>query len=834
MPNEKNTIAISESRTLKISTGLNRFKNRVKTESLKWPAFIERLRHPTVTNETFSEFSKSKKSEKDNIKDVGYFIAGKFREGKRKISNLEYRDCVVLDYDHGAQDYEFGIDMGLGGMAHCYYSTHSHSKRSTRLRIVIPLTRSIKPEEYAPISRMLANQVSMDEFDDTTYQPSRLMYWPSVSKDAEYVFHVNEGPFCDPDKILAMYDDWTDHTTWPMSSRELENPAKVMRQSAKKAQDPHSKTGVVGAFCRTYGIHEAIAKFLPEVYLEGTIAGRYSYNGSTTVNGAVVYDDKFLCSHHETDPVGGRTVNVFDLVRIHRFGAEDINAQEGTPHNRLPSYKLMCEFAESEKDVKKDLVKETIRGFEPVQEADEDDYEDFLGPDPAKKDKKKQDPEKTKNDDWMTQLETDRKGRIYGKLNNIILLIQHDPKLEGLVGLNELSGSTMLIKDSWWRECTDKKNGVWWNKYDDLHLRNYLEGKYEGLEVSDQRINDAINFVAYQNRFHPIKTYLNTLEWDGVPRLETMLHRHLGVKRDAYTDSVSRKVLCGAVARVFNPGCKFDYMMVLEGKQGKGKSTFIKALAGAWFGDNITSFKGKEAVESMQGQWIIELAELQAFGKAEIEHIKAFITRQEDRVRLAYDRRPSIMPRQTIFIGTTNDDQYLRDETGNRRFWPVHCEARSIDIDAVKAERDQLWAEAVYLYEQGEDLYLDDATEELAREAQAERVPEDPMAGLIKEYLERPIRADHWEFDTDTDPDFADEVEMVERDRVCIREIWVECMGGSIKDLTKAKANQIGAALKQTIRALDGWDETPKTVKFGSRYGSAKGYMKDQKIEFLG
>lgn len=794
MTTNAKAVQILAARKFKIATGTSRHNGKVKNVLIKWSEFVDKIKSPVVTKETFEEYCKSAKKVKDEIKDTGFFVGGDFENGVRKKVNLNGRSLITLDVDHADTDYEFSIDLGLGMYTYAVYSTHSHSPRKPRLRLVIPLTRTVTAEEYEPIARKLAHKVGIDFFDDTTYQGSRIMYWPSVSADGEFIFLHNEDQWVNPDEILDEYTDWRNIDEWPLSTRQLEAPQKAIRKSQDRAQDPFEKTGILGAFCRSYSISDAIQNFIPDAYESGTKKDRFTFTGGTTVNGAVVYDDKFLFSHHEKDPASGMLVNAFDLVRTHRFIHLDEEAKEGTPNHKRPSFKAMVELANDDPDTRTGFIQNAIEGFDST-EIDKS---------------------------WLLELETTDTGEILHKLTNITTIIENDVHLKGRLSFNDLMQFPVFRQSLPWRECMNKSNGVMWQSTDDLMLRQYLETKYK-VEITDSRANDAVNLVALKNRFHPIKDYLNRLEWDGVPRVETMLHRYLGVKRSAYSDAVSRKVLTAAVARVFNPGCKFDYVLILESTQGQRKSTFINMLAGEWFGDGVETFKGKEAVEGMLGQWIIELGELTAFTRAEIENAKAFISRREDRVRLAYDRRPGVFPRQVIFIGTTNRDDYLKDETGNRRFWPVRCEVERIDIESLEKERDQLWAEAIELWNKGEKLYLDNIeTEEQAKSEQKERYTGDVWESTIETWLNEPISKNYWDIDSELTSEFILSDTLVERDRTCIEEIWEVCLKSDISRITQRDEARIRRCMKQ----ISGWSNNTKTIRFGKRYGRIRGYEK--------
>jgi putative DNA primase/helicase len=418
------------------------------------------------------------------------------------------------------------------------------------------------------------------------------------------------------------------------------------------------------------------------------------------------------------------------------------------------------------------------------------------------------------NEAWISQLELNERGAYKPTLENITLILKNDHRLKGVIAHNDFREDLVRKADTPWCDCEDPVNGDPWRNEDDVQVKKLLEVTY-GLSPQVTKFSDAVSLAGYNNRFHPIEDYLNSLEWDGKPRLESLLTRYLGVVDNAYTRAVSRKTLCAAVARVFKPGIKFDHVLILEGKQGKGKSTFIKTLGKHWFGDNISSFKGKDAVEGMQGVWIMELSELQAFGKAEIEHVKSFISRTEDRMRPAYAHRVETFKRRCIFVGTTNDTEYLKDETGNRRFWPVHCEIEKIDIPALKKEVDQLWAEAVVLWRKGEKLYLDKKEQEaIAQKEQSSRYAEDPWTDRIKLWLEEPVSKVK-ELGSEMDFEFE---EGVKRDRVTIEEVLVECLGIEVDKIKPAESNRV----RRIIKGVDGWSDTSKNMKFGNDGGQRK------------
>ena len=263
-----------------------------------------------------------------------------------------------------------------------------------------------------------------------------------------------------------------------------------------------------------------------------------------------------------------------------------------------------------------------------------------------------------------------------------------------------------------------------------------------GLSFSVQLVSAAVQSVAEENEYHPIRDYLGSLKWDGVPRLEHWLHDYLGAEDSEYTAGVGRMFLISMVARVMEPGCKADYMMVLEGPQGIRKSSACRVLAGGrYFSDNLPPIRdsSKDLSQHLAGKWLIELAELSATSRADTEALKAFLTRTEETYRPAYGRNEVRQPRQCIFIGTTNRSEYLRDATGDRRFWPVLCglNGEPVDIEGLQAARDQLFAEAFHLYQHGYQKWWPDSDfeSEYIRPEQAKRYDDHPWLGTLETHF---------------------------------------------------------------------------------------------------
>ena len=319
MTNAVNTHARA-SRPLHICVGETTKNNRATNLSLTWEELCERIKSPIRTSETYAEYCAMDSVETGRIKDVGYFVGGPSDNGIRNSENITTRDLITLDIDHVSTDFMEKFERGAGEFEFCVYSTHKHSPEKPRLRMLLPLSRTVSGTEYKAVARKLAQRIGIEYCDDASYVVPQAMYWPSASQDAEYVFYVNKGEWVDPDQILALHKDWQDESGWPVSSREKSAP----REALKKAGNPLEKPGLIGLWCRTYSIDDVISKFLSDVYEPTDDPSRYTYIAGTTYGGAIVYNNGlFLYSHHEKDPVSKTLVNAFDLVRLHKFGELD-------------------------------------------------------------------------------------------------------------------------------------------------------------------------------------------------------------------------------------------------------------------------------------------------------------------------------------------------------------------------------------------------------------------------------------------------------------------------------------------------------------------------------
>ena len=785
---------LTHDKMLAVALGNSRKTKTWRNWNREWSWLLDRMASATRTPETVAEYKAMSRDRQHDIKDVGGFVGGYCNNGQR--SDVEYRSILCLDADFATPDLWPDWEL-LFGNAGAVYSTHKHTPEKPRLRLVVPLARDVSPDEYQAIGRRVAATLGIDQFDDTSYQPERLMYWPSVSQDGEYVFKYHDGPFLDPDTVLATYHDWRDVSSWPMSSRV----AEVVKRSAAQQQDPLTKPGLIGAFCRAYSIDEAIAEFIPTYApCEGD---RYTYTEGSTAAGVVTYEGKFSYSHHATDPASMQLCNAWDLVRLHKFSALDADCDPTKPINSRPSYKAMSDLAAELPRVKAQLLEDRRA------EATADFATDINAP--------------TTDEDWQSKLKFTEKGTLASTIGNVVVLLDGDPDLRGCVGYNEMTHSIVARRSLPWRRVTGESV---WSDADDAALRYFLEQFY-GLSGKD-KIFDGLNVVAESHKFHPVRDYLDACEWDGVPRLERLLVDYLGAEDSPYTRAVTRKAFTAAVARIYRPGCKFDYMLTVRGRQGLGKSALIKKLGGEWFSDSFTTMQGKESYEQVQGVWLMEIGELAGMRKAEAETIKLFISKTSDRFRPAYGRRIQEFPRQCVFIGTTNEAQFLKDATGNRRFWVVdtpNTPARSMWDDLTPEVVRLVWGEAVANYRKGEALFLPPELEAAAREIQEVYEEEDPRAGIVAQFLERKLPANWADMDLYSRRQWLEGSEpgTVERTTVCGFEVWAEALGQNPDRMDAYE----GKRLRSLMEKMPGWRHQGNLKISAGPYGRQRYYKKE-------
>ena len=628
-----------------------------------------------------------------------------------------------------------------------------------------------------------------------------MMYFPTACKDGEYFFDYLDAEWLSPDEILGGYKDWRRIEEHPLSSRV---DKQIRHEATNRQQNPLEKTGVVGAFCSAFSIHEAIETFLPDVY-ESCGYDRYTYLRGSTSGGAKVYDDLFLYSHHESDPTCRSLCNAFDLVRIHKFGEKDANVRDKTDITKRPSFIAMCDFAKEHKEVLRIVLDEKKRDAK-------NDFKGIADDEPTP--------------DWVLEFDKNKKDEPLANEKNIRLILQNDPKLKGLFAANYFTKQVTLTRAAWKRDPANMEmsNTDWSN------LHAYFGEKY-GIRKR-KLVEDGWRIETCNNATHPVREYLNSLQWDGVSRIDNLFIDYLGVldSEDGYERKVSRMLLASAVSRIYNPGCKMDYITVFVGEQGLGKSSLISRLAknADWYAA-LNFSEGKETLENLRGKWLVELEELAGVGKSSPEKIKSFVSRQADRYRAAYEVSSQDYKRECVFFGTTNNPHFLKGEGGDRRFHPLSGSKerrKKIWVELEDWEVDQIWAEAKVIYENGEIPKLILETEKLGESRQKDHREIDDLEESIDVFLAQPLKAD-WAKDPSSDFIFAVEGESktVLRDKVTIQAI-----AQHLRRHEGVHGGVANKALTDRIRKImnNKTDWKSQTIRYGAEGLVMRGWKKTQ------
>ena len=779
-------------RNLNIAYGNSRQAKTWVNKTIRFDDLKERLKTTIRTTESAEEYAKMNHAQRDAAKDHGGFVAGVLKGGRRKIDTVEVRSMLALDGDRidraFLDDYET-----LCPYTSVLYTTHSSTDDKPRVRLVVPLTRDVTPEEFVAVSRYVADMLGIDYFDECSYQPNQLMYWPSTPANGTFVYKETDGGWLDPDAILSAHPEWTDPTRLPTSSRE----SKANTVARQKVQDPLTKDGVVGLFNRTYyPVTKALEAFLSDVYEPTDNENRWHRIESHSIAGVEILEDKFVYSHHAKDPAYLKLCNAFDIVRMHRFGDMDDKA----------SYKAMCELAMRQEDVKLLAASERMA----------DAQTDFTGDDDA---------------EWKKRLKYQpRTSLLENSVYNLNLILANDPDFRNFA-FNDMANRIQVMGPLPWER---PKGNRFWRDADTAQLKSIIDIRY--LPFSSRNHDVAFTKIADDRHFHPVRDYLESLPaWDGVKRVEELFIKYLKADDTDYVRAVTRKTFAAAVARIYVPGVKFDCVPVLDGDQGIGKSTIVKDLVTSEYYSetlSLTDMDDKSGAEKLQGFWVIEIGELAGMKKADIEKVKAFLSTSDDKYRPSYGKVVESHPRQCIIIATVNGERgYLRDITGNRRFWiiKVHQKRQKKTWDFDEDFRAQFWAEAKAIWESGETLYLEGSILDDAEEAQRGAMEADERVGMIEEYLNMPL-PDGWEnmdlyarrnYLTGSEFGTPAQTGKTLRTEISNAEIWCECFGKSKEDLKPSDSYVIAAMMSQ----VTGWERTERIRRL-PLYGRQRLYVR--------
>lgn len=798
------------------------------------------------TNEKLSEFLKSDLLTQSNIKDIGGFIGGESTGNRRTTGVRITRQLLTLDADPDVPNVLPYLKRNIA--FYCIiHSTHKHSPEKNRFRIIAPLSRPVSEDEYEALGRRIAYHIEYAPketmsglFDETTFQPGRLMFLPTVSSDGEYICELlnlnmldDEQPVIDVDNILGEYLDKNNAYEWFVPEKTDGN--RIGRTSLQN-KNPLKATGMVGAFNRTYSISEAIDKFLPSIYkLEKN--GRYTYlNGDSHGGGIILNNDTIFYSHHGTDPANLYYRSSFDLVRIHLFGSFDKGytpekESDSKVLEKTESFAQMVAFCrrlpevvansdnnialnqrlEQQEDYVKKNFEDTKKEVKEVKEEEADYSADV--PQLTEEDLEKLEEAKKINDansvvvqqddptvatpedkSWLVKLEGIKS--IPAKLD---IIFSNDGLIGNLFYYDTFKENICFLRKPYWRQTFVEGQAL--QDKDMAHIRVDLDKVY-GIR-GEKIIDDAVIVEADKIQKNKVLEWFESLTWDGKPRLEFFFHDFFKVTLNPFTRVALKHWLVGAVSRIYQAGAPLDLILVIKGKQGIGKSLFLKRLATIDFsrqGDHLYSDTkidfdhAKDSYEQLEGIWIYEWKELAGMNMSEQESIKAFVDKTEDKFRRSYGRRNVEIKRRVAFAGSTNEKTPLRDRTGNRRFLVIESplqyqECYVKDMTKFTQEyRDQMLAEAISLYKSGFDIFNWSPLEETWWDkSNSNNLAENDFIGTIESYLKmlRPrtwysmsneemldyIKNYNFENHHPNGHDWDGAI-LVLPERVCIQEIW--------------------------------------------------------------
>jgi len=718
--------------------------------SITWGELIEWLRTPADVKEAGSYLLGTLRRTTVTHKKDAAPCTGMHRTSPAVVS----RSALTLDADTPKGDLPAAVArLGCAAIVH---TTYSSSPDDLRYRVILPLDREVTPDEYHAAVVTLVKRLGEESFDRGSSEPARYMFKPAAQEPGWFRSWVTEGAPLRADDLLADWDA-------DLSSTPLPTPSRSKR-------DPYQIDGTVGAFNRSYDDWAELidAYDLPYEDVDGE---RWQLVGATSVAGMGVMGPGLVFSHHITDPAYGQACSAFDLVRLHHFSHLD-TGHEDAPVNRRPSQAAMLDLASRDARVVADLVGA--------------DFTEELG-------------------DWKLGLKVQPKsGELVDSIRNWDLICENDPAFT-LLHFNEFTLAVETSGDLPWRPLA--AGGPTFTATDRADLCLYLERAYH-LRPSRTLIDELVNTTAARVRVNPVRDYLETLSWDGTPRVETCLP---GVRATTYTRMVARKCMVAAVARVLDPGCKWDHTLVLYGLEGLGKSYWVDRMSQG-YSANLGRVGDKDTLLTMQRNWIMTADEGFSLRKAEAEAAKEFLTRTVDVFRAPYDSRPMAYPRHCVIWATTNDEVFLRRQEGNRRFLIVQCETK-VNFNQLTDEYvGQVWAEAMTLYQAGERLYLDDRQSTVAAVEREHFIEEDALEGMVSEYLATPVPAS-WErmspeARVQWRADFANDLVAPgpgRIERVCTVQLWVEALGRRFGEHNRAHLLDLSNAMKR----VPGWAPLP-------------------------
>lgn len=800
------------------------------------------------TKETVLEYQNGSKEFRDKAKDKGAFIMGESVENKREKKSISNRNMITLDLDYCPSNIleilQGKLDDKTLNFRFFVYSTHSHTKEHPRLRMIIPLNRNVEVEEYEPIALRIVGKIGLEYFDATTTQANRIMYFPSVSIDGDYIcemFGDDEWFDLEPDALLDEYFDYKNIDEW-QRPHYIEGKKRERIEKGTVNDSTKTKYRIVNSFNIEYSITEAIDTFLIEEYKKER-NDRYTYTNGESRMGLNILNPQYAYSFHGTDPAQGRLLNAFDIVRIHKFGKHDQENEQVVYDN----YNKSTSFQEMSDWIKRELP--NVMAHDPKIQEQKEMVEDKL-----------EEMGVVVSTDWLDLLIRDGRGEIKKTSYNIAKIIEHDSNFKDTFFYDTIKQQICFDKAPFWDKDVKKGDGI--RDLDFAYIRNYLAQPPYLLSGKDA-VEDAILVEAYKRKVNYPKHFLSRLpEWDGIPRVEKTFITLFGVKESEFIKEASKKWFTALVARIMKPGAKFDYVIALLGSVGIGKSTFGKSLiAPFWDGkmENIESYEyffsdkeldlrnERDTIDAIRGVCVLELAEFDKFlTKYDKATLKSFITKTKDRFIERYGKRTIDVPRSFVMLATSNESKPIKNAEDERRFMPFYCtlpKHKALVFDNKlwnKEIRDQTLAEAIHYYHEGYAYsapfapHMQRQWEQLIDKASLEN----DYYGIVKDYVEHKFAGsflkmsfnDMKQYWQNKDNDFNSGEFKMERKQFSVKEIYCVALDKRIGDTPDFHTRK---EIEQSLESL-GYGKMESSRKSFGVFGQQFYYeLKDETKDWL-
>lgn len=691
-------------------------------------------KHKVIDTVSMVEMLKNPGDKKNTSRTPCIFF-GRLQDGVRSKETVLSKSAIVLDADHAQIFFEDFTEMALDAWEHFMHTTYSSTPEAPRYRLIVPLAEDVTPTEYTYLADILMAYLSKGEpdlFDKTAREPSRLFFAPAANPEYRdsYSYVAHEGRLMKSSEIEALNMILDE----PIE-RDLPKTSLVSNSVFESASEI---IGVIGDFNTLY--EDDLDQCIEDYDLPYTRVGdKWHFNGSKSEPGLLDLGDGYYYSHHATDPANGERLTAYDLVRIHVYDGAKTKFQKDikkdkrieelarerakekaldvfTPVEVTPSAPQSSPMPE----VNGSSFFSVIPEYDPIEATVVEDEEPTF----EQKQEKVRDNLKDFDQDSLLFKPT-----IY----NIDVLKVYDPIISK-IALNELTSDVVCAEPTPW----GNKAGDPVETGDLSALTFYLERAYR-MDITKSRVEDIVNEQSRINRYHPVREYLDGLEWDGIPRLETALP---GVVADDYTRLVARKCLTAAVARVYEPGIKWDYVLVIQGSQGLGKTYWVEKMSKGFYSE-LGDITRADTVRELHQSWISVSDEAASISKGDFNLIKDFMTRTHDTYRLPYDKRSRSVARSSVIWATTNHMDFIPEfEEGTRRFLPVKA-TQKVDFKALTDDYiAQVWAEAKHLYQEGEILFLDDDQTAVAEGVREQYTANSGFGGMLEEFISAKVSKD--------------------------------------------------------------------------------------------